>query len=319
MGTLIQRIVRWARDTGETWALRLLQWVSVKLGRFTPRVQTRIVRAVQVAVEVHVKSLVDDVSTQAAALTYATFLSLLPLLLVGFSLAGTVIQSVGQSNWFQELIAGIPGLAEAGVDQLQHQLQTRADIGIIGLIGALWAASVLSSRAERALAQIFGVKRRNVVNRFRAVMITVVLGAVVIGGLVVGAVLQSFDLHGFVVIPAWIVVRAILLLVEFGYFLLLYKLLTPSKSLRWRDHLPGAVLMTLGFAVLKIDRRRARQPHGRALVLALRHDRRDLRPAADHPPRDVDLPVRRRTLVRDAAARARRCRRPGGAGWSDAD
>ena len=120
------------------------------------------------------------------------------------------------------------------------------------MIGALWAASVLSSRAERALAKVFDVKRRNVVNRFRAVMITVVLGAVVIGGLVVGAVVQSYDLHGLIVIPAWIVVRVLLLLVEFGYFLLLFKLLTPSKTLRWRDHLPGAILMTLGFGVLKI-------------------------------------------------------------------
>jgi membrane protein len=252
MGKLVQRVTRWVRDFGETWALRILQWVSVQLGRFTPRVQTRIVRAVQVSVEVHVKSLLDDVSTQAAALTYATFLSLLPLFLVGFSLAGTVITSVGQSSWFQDLIAGIPGLSEAGLDSLQQQLPSRADIGFIGLIGALWAASVLSSRAERALAKVFDVKRRSVVNRFRAVMITVVLGAVVIGGLVVGAVVESFDLHGLIVIPAWIVVRGLLLLIEFGYFLLLYKLLTPSKTLRWRDHLPGAILMTLGFGVLKI-------------------------------------------------------------------
>jgi membrane protein len=252
MGTLVQRVVRWLRDFGETWVLRLLQWVSVQLGRFTPRVQTRIVRAVQVAVEVHVKSLVDDVSTQAAALTYATFLSLLPLLLVGFSLAGTVISSVGDSEWFQTLMADIPGLAATGFDTLADQLRARADIGLVGLIGALWAASVLSSRAERALATVFGVKRRNVVNRFRAVMITVVLGAVVIGGLVVGAVVQSFDIDGLIAIPAWFVVRALLALIEFGYFLLLYKLLTPSRTLRWRDHLPGAILMTLGFGVLKI-------------------------------------------------------------------
>jgi membrane protein len=224
----------------------------VQLGRFSPRVQTRIVRAVQVVVEVHVKSVVDDVSTQAAALTYATFLSLLPLLLVGFSLAGTVITSVGESNWFQELVAGIPGLSEAGLDSLEKQLQSRADIGFIGLIGALWAASILSSRAERALAKVFDVRRRSVVNRFRAVTITVALGAVVIGGLVVGAVLQSVDLHGLIAIPAWIVVRVLLLIVEFGYFLLLYKLLTPSKALRWRDHLPGAILITIGFGILKI-------------------------------------------------------------------
>ena len=252
MGTLVQRVVRWLRDFGETWALRLIQWVSVQLGRFTPRVQTRIVRAVQVAVEVHVKSLADDVSTQAAALTYATFLSLLPLFLVGFSLAGTVISSVGETEWFQVFIDDIPGLSETGLETLADQLRSRADIGVVGLIGALWAASVLSSRAERALSTVFGVKRRNVVNRFRAVMITVVLGAVVIGGLIVGAVVQSFDLDGLIAIPAWFVVRALLALIEFGYFLLLYKLLTPSRTLRWRDHLPGAILMMIGFGVLKI-------------------------------------------------------------------
>jgi membrane protein len=252
MANLIQRVTRWLRDFGETWILRTIQWVSIQLGRFTPRVQTRIVRAVQVAVEVHVKSLLDDVSTQAAALTYATFLSLLPLLLVGFSLAGTLIANVAETSWFQQLIAGIPGLAETGLGSVQQEMQSRADIGFIGLVGALWAASVLSSRAERALAKVFNVKRRSVVNRFRAIVITVVLGAVVIGGLVVGAVVESYDLHGLIVIPAWIAVRIALLLVEFGYFLLLYKLLTPSKTLRWRDCLPGAILMTLGFGVLKI-------------------------------------------------------------------
>jgi membrane protein len=252
MGNLIQRVIRRLRDFGETWLLRALQWVSIQLGRFTPGVQTRIVRVVQVAVEVHVKSLVDDTSTQAAALTYATFLSLLPLLLVGFSLAGTLVTNVAQTSWFQDLVAGIPGLEAAGLDSIKQQLQSHADISIIGLIGALWAASVLSSRAERALAKVFDVERRNVVNRFRAVIITVLLGAVVIGGLVVGAVLQSLDLNGLIVIPAWFLVRFLLLLIEFGYFLLLYKLLTPAKGLRWRDHLPGAVLMTLGFGVLKI-------------------------------------------------------------------
>lgn len=252
MGTLVQRATRWLRDLGGTWLLRLLQWVSVQLGRFTPRVQTRIVRSAQVAVEVRGKSRVDDVSTQAAALTYATFLSLLPLLLVGFWLAGTAVTSVGRSDWFQELIAAIPGLSAVGLDSLREQLQARADIGFVGLIGALWAASVLSSHAERALSRVFGVRRRSVVNRFRAVLITVVLGAVVIGGLVVGALVQSFDLHGPIAVPVWIAVRLILLLIEFGYFLLLYKLLTPSKTLRWRDHLPGAILMTAGFAALKI-------------------------------------------------------------------
>ena len=77
MGTLIQRVTRWLRDFGETWLLRLIQWISVQLGRFTPRVQTRIVRAVQVAVEVHVKSLFDDVSAKWGASNHPSPLSAL--------------------------------------------------------------------------------------------------------------------------------------------------------------------------------------------------------------------------------------------------
>ena len=145
--------------------------------------QTRIVRAVQVAVEVHVKSLFDDVSTQAAALTYATFLSLPP------PAPRRVLARRNRDHERRpdDLVPGSdrrhPGSCGDGLwSPLQQQLPSRADIGFIGLIGALWAASVLSSRAERALAKVFDVKRRNVVNRFRAVLITVVLGAVVIGG-----------------------------------------------------------------------------------------------------------------------------------------
>ena len=82
MPNLTQRATHRVRDTAQTTLARAIQMTSQFLGRFTPGVQTRIVRGVQVCVEVHVKSGVDDVSTHAAALTYAAFLSLVPLIML---------------------------------------------------------------------------------------------------------------------------------------------------------------------------------------------------------------------------------------------
>ena len=90
MPNLTQRATHRVRDTAQTALARAIQMTSQLLGRFTPGVQTRIVRGVQVCVEVHVKSGVDDVSTHAAALTYAAFLSLVPLIMLGLAVTGTL-------------------------------------------------------------------------------------------------------------------------------------------------------------------------------------------------------------------------------------
>jgi uncharacterized BrkB/YihY/UPF0761 family membrane protein len=68
--------------------------MSVWLGKLTPAVQTRVVRGVQLALEVHLKSREDQVSVYAAALTYNGFLSILPLALVGLSIAGFMVGSI---------------------------------------------------------------------------------------------------------------------------------------------------------------------------------------------------------------------------------
>ena len=85
MANLAQRTTGRLRDMAQTAIARAIQLVSEFLGRFTPPVQTRIVRGVQLGVEVHVKSTEDDVTTHGAALTYAGFLSLVPLILLGLA------------------------------------------------------------------------------------------------------------------------------------------------------------------------------------------------------------------------------------------
>ena len=251
MGTVAQRWTRRLRNSGETVVFRTLQWTSVQLGRFTPRVQTRIVRAVQLAAEVHVKSAVDDVSVNAAALTYNCFLSMLPLALVGLSLA-SLIREPDPSGWTGRLLETVPGLEQLVVSRLSTLEASRASLGIIGLIGALWVGSTLTSRAQRVLDKIFGGRQNFVVNRLRALGVSIVLGAVLIAFLGISAFLSRLSADGLIAVPVYLVVRVSLLLAMFGYWVLTYRLLTPTKGVRIVDHLPGSGWMTLGFELLRI-------------------------------------------------------------------
>jgi YihY family inner membrane protein len=253
MANLAQRATRRLRDAAQTALARVLQLISQFLGRFTPRVQTRIVRGVQVAVEVHVKSTEDDVTTHGAALTYAAFLSLVPLVMLGLAITSELaILSNNQGDWFADLLDAVPGLAPLIGDREQELTSNAASLGLVGIIGVLWTASVLSSRAQRALAVIFGLPKRVVVNRVRALGVTIGLGVALFVSLSITGIVVGLRLGGVLNVPLQIATWIGLLLLEVAYFTLAYWLLTPRRELRFRDHLTGGVIMAVGWGLLKV-------------------------------------------------------------------
>ncbi|HEY6566763.1 MAG TPA: YihY/virulence factor BrkB family protein [Actinomycetota bacterium] len=252
MANLAQRTTGRLRDLSQTAIARAIQLVSEFLGRFTPPVQTRIVRGVQLGVEVHVKSTEDDVTTHGAALTYAGFLSLVPLILLGLAVTGEIaVLTENQDDWFTKLIDAIPGLSALIGGQEQALASNAASLGVIGLVGVLWTASVLSSRAQRALAVIFGLPPRAMVNRMRALGVTIGLGLALFVSLAATGLVRKLNLDGLLNVPLQIATWIGLFGVEIGYFTLAYWLLTPRRELRFRDHLAGGVVMAVGWGVLK--------------------------------------------------------------------
>ena len=251
MGTVAQRWIRRGRDLAETWIARAVQFVSVQLGKLTPAVQTRVVRVVQLALEVHLKSRTDEVSVYAAALTYNCFLSMLPLALVGLSLAGFFF-TPDSSDWVQRLLSAVPGLSDVAQEKLGSLQSARTSLGVIGLIGALWVGSTLTSRAQKALDKIFGTHENFVFNRVRAIGVSIALGAVLLTTLVVAGYVSGLNADGLIALPVAIVIRVALAVVMFGYWLMAYWLLTPTRSVRVRDHLTGALWMTIGFELLRL-------------------------------------------------------------------
>jgi membrane protein len=252
MATVAQRWTRRGRDLAGTSAARALQLVSVGLGRLTPRVQTRLMRAVQLAVEVHLKSRQDQVSVYAAALTYNALLSILPLTLVGLSIAGFLVDELGAPGWLERVIEEVPGAHDLVQDRIASLQAARTSLGLIGLIGALWVGSTLTSRAHGTLDRIFGGRKNAIVNRVRALGVSVVLGAVLLFTIGAASYVSGLTADGLIALPVAVLIRLALAVLMFGFWLLAYRLLTPTRGVPLRDHVTGALWMTVGFELLRL-------------------------------------------------------------------
>ena len=249
MATLAQRGAARLRDAAQTAAARAVQVLALGLGRLSPRVQTRVVRVAQILLEVHTKSGKDDASTQAVALTFATFLSLLPLL--AFGLWATVTLGAGTA-WFDRLIAEIPALPALTDTQARQLVRIGPGLGVTAAVVALFAASGIANRAQDVLGRIFGRPPRAFVSRLRAVVVTLVLLVLLVASVAGSAALGALRIPG---VPGWassLLTRAALLPITFGVILIVYYLLTPGRSVPLRRHVPGAVLMTIGLTVLQV-------------------------------------------------------------------
>lgn len=225
-----------------------MQLLALSLGRLSPRAQTRLVRVSQIALEVHTKSARDDASTQAAALTFSMFLSLLPLL--AFALWATVALGAG-TEWFAELIERIPALSALTETQARELLRIGPGLGITAVAAVLFTASGVANRAQDVLGRIFGHPARAFVSRLRAVAATVVLLVILVASVVGSAALAALEIGG---IPGWLsswLTRAMLLPVTFGVILVTYYVLTPRRALPLRSHIPGALVTTIGLAALQ--------------------------------------------------------------------
>jgi uncharacterized BrkB/YihY/UPF0761 family membrane protein len=208
-----------------------------------------VVRGTQLGFEVHHKAGMDDLGTQAGALTFAMFLSILPMLLLGLWVTGQVVD-VG-SDWLVRVLDAVPGLAKLTQSEARRLLRADLGLGIVAIVVALWAASGLSSHAQQSLGRIF-LQPVAVLTRIWAVIITVILLALLVGSAIASTALGTMTIPG---IPTWLgslLGRLLLLPAEFAYILLAYQLLTPGRIVRWREHVQGAALFTVGWSLLKI-------------------------------------------------------------------
>ena len=203
----------------------------------------------------------------AAAVTYFSVLSLVPILMIGFAVAGFVLQS--QPDLLAELRTAI---AEAVPDQnlskqineaVNTALDSKGTVGIIGLLGAAYSGLGWMGNLRDALTAQWGHDKQNLPflgTLWRDLVALIGLGLAIvlsIGITVAGTgfaenILDWLGLEkaGWALVLVKIVAIILSLLANWMVFVWVLARL-PRQAVGWRSALRGAFAAAIGFEVLK--------------------------------------------------------------------
>lgn len=203
----------------------------------------------------------------AAAVTYFSVLSLVPILMIGFAVAGFVLQSQ------PELLASLrQSIAEAVPDQqLREQineavdtaLQSKGTVGIIGLLGAAYSGLGWMSNLRDALTAQWGQAKGELPflgTLWRDLLSLIGLGLAIVLSFGITAVGTGFaelvlrwvglEEAGWARVLLRIGTIVLSLLANWLVFLWVLSRL-PRKPVGWRSAIKGAFAGAVGFEILK--------------------------------------------------------------------
>lgn len=192
----------------------------------------------------------------ADALTYHAFLALFPLLLLAVSVIGFLLSRnpSAEGDWVGRLSGSIPGLGPLIDRNLRAVADGRAGAGTVGLVWLLWAGLGLVESGRNTLSRILRRARAsNVVSKkLRSVAALGGLGMMALASMTATGLLAGLGGGS----GLGIAVRAFGILaaagVDAGFFLVLYRVLAPGRGPAFREMLPGAIVMTVGWTGLKL-------------------------------------------------------------------
>jgi membrane protein len=182
----------------------------------------------------------------SSSIGLAAFLSLFPLLLVSIAVIGFL--SSGDNTFTTDLIANLNlkgRSAELVTDAVRTAQESRRTASLVGLAGLLWSGLGVVGSLQTALNTAWQTRGRGLVDK--AVALSWLLGAAVLlsANVALGPVLQ--------LVPGPVMVGAVLLglVLTTVLFVWTYTYLG-NQPVPWRAHLPGALLVAVGFEILKV-------------------------------------------------------------------
>ncbi|GAB3579407.1 inner membrane protein YhjD [Amycolatopsis endophytica] len=202
----------------------------------------------------------------AAAITYFSVLSLFPLLMVGFSIAGFVLAN--NATALNELRDGIisstpPGIGDFVTKIVDAALASRGGTGILGLLLALYSGIGWMSNLRDALTAQWGQEKKN-----RPLVSTTIKDLLALGGLGLALVvsfgltaagsglgstllrLVGLDDQGWAQFLLRLATIVLSLLANMLVFLWVLSRL-PRERVSARSAVKGAAIAAIGFEVLK--------------------------------------------------------------------
>jgi len=201
----------------------------------------------------------------AAAISYYVLFSILPLAIFTVSIFGFVLNSTDvRDEVVNRTLDVVPLTQTEGRDALVSALdnvqRVSGPVAVLGLIATLWTASAVFASIRKSLNRIWGVDEHRPFAQQKLIDFAQVglLGLILLASMVLTGVLRAIREMNPVTAgplagrsPLWeipsVLAPAVLTLAT---FLLLYRWV-PAARPRWRDILPGTLLATLMFEVLK--------------------------------------------------------------------
>src|ERR1700682_2774429 len=168
----------------------------------------------------------SQASNYAAALAFAAFIAMFPMMLGALSIIGLAIRDPATEIRFQSFVLQIfPGDAQP---ELQHAIrgvrQSAGWLALVSLGGLVWSASGIFSTMEFALTQIFGTKQRDMLRQklmgFVMMMLLVVaLGVTVAANAAAGYLAKYMPYAWVLSFLIGAAVMVVLLVLVFTFFL----------------------------------------------------------------------------------------------------
>ena len=183
----------------------------------------------------------DEIDMHAAALAYQLFLSTLAVSIAGLAVLGLVARHFS--------IEAPMGAEE----QWQNLVDGGVWLGLVALGGLLLTASAFGRRATRALAAVFRTGPVAGATGYVRGLGTALGVIVLVGALpIVTGILATLETVGGPEVSGRVLGLGATVAVEFALFLAGYVALTPGAGEPWRAHVPGAVVMTVGWELSKL-------------------------------------------------------------------
>jgi membrane protein len=206
----------------------------------------------------------DDVGLLAAGLTYFSFLSLFPLLLLGVTFAGILLTPQDASKLiFQDVGQAIPGATTLLSQAVDEAFKNRSNAGLLALVsfGLLaFSASNAFSTLDTAINRAWKTEKVPGFVGSKIAGFTMMLGlaGLLIVSLTVSTLLTATRAATSTLVGSvpgsqifWEVVTAgVSLALVFLVFLIMYRFI-PRIEVSLRDAWPGALLAAFAWVVLK--------------------------------------------------------------------
>ena len=179
----------------------------------------------------------SQASNYAAALAFAGFLAMFPMMLGALSVVGFLIRDpITEARFLNFLVQLFPNTAQLQLmGVLTGVKQSAGWMGLVSLGGLIWSASGIFSSMEFALTQIFGTKQRGMLRQKAMGLVMMLVLIVAIGATVAAnSIVNLFPM-------AWLVSLAIGGVVMVTMLVLLYRFV-PNRTFTFKQALPGAIL-----------------------------------------------------------------------------